>query len=245
MDPYEIRVVATSSGVVVNAASKLPTLETEFTLFGEGHGVVGAMDEVGRGSAVGPCCVGLVVIGADIGPCPAGLRDSKLLSVARREELVAPIRAWVLESVVGSASAREIDDFGLTWGLRLAGLRALSMVSRQPDVVLLDGGHDWLSIPVPSLFDPPYPHVAVPPVRTMIKADVSCASVAAASVVAKVQRDNIMRLLAREVPGYGIETNMGYVTPSHRAALRTLGPSPHHRLSWNLLAHAPTSVTAD
>jgi ribonuclease HII len=219
---------------------RAPTLSTERALFAEGYRSVGAMDEVGRGSAVGPCCVGLVVIGAEVGPVPAGLRDSKLLSASQREALVAPIEQWSREHVVGFASAREIDDFGLTWGLRLAGLRALSALSGPPDIIVLDGRHDWLSLPSPSFADPTYPDVVVPEVRTMIKADLTSAAVAAASVVAKVRRDDTMRLLAREVPGYDIERNMGYVTAAHQAALRRLGPSPHHRISWRLPAQEPT-----
>lgn len=214
--------------------SRSPTFETEAALFDEGFKIIGAIDEVGRGSAVGPCCVGVVVLGPRTGPFPTGLRDSKLLNASQREELIAPIHRWALESSVGFASAREIDQYGLTRALRLAGLRALADVSMRPDVVLLDGRHDWLSLPAPSLVEPAYPDVAVPVVRTLVKADVTCASVAAASVVAKVRRDDALRRLSREIPGYDIERNMGYVTPAHLAALRRLGPSRYHRVSWKL-----------
>jgi ribonuclease HII len=137
---------------------------------------------------------------------------------------------------VGHASAQEIDDLGLTAALRLAGHRALAALPRMPDVVLLDGNHDWITPPgQPSLFGAPCPElVAVPSVRTMIKADMHCASVAAASVLAKTERDAIMVRLAAEHPEYGWDENKGYSTPAHLDALRRLGPCAHHRRSWRL-----------
>ncbi len=200
----------------------------------QGYGLVGAMDEVGRGSVFGPCCVGLVVIDAGIGAPPGALRDSKLLNERAREALVAPIHAWVLDHAVGEASAGEVDDFGLTAALRLAGRRALAQLRRLPDVVVLDGSYDWLGDAGATFIGPVYPDVDVPVVRTRVKADVSCASVAAASVLAKVHRDRLVRLSAREFPGYGLEDNKGYATAAHMAALRQLGPSPQHRQTWHL-----------
>lgn len=213
----------------------IPHLTVETELLRQGFSRVGAIDEVGRGSAFGPCCVGLCVIGANVSDVPAGLRDSKLLSPLAREKLVGPIVEWVSDHAVGEASAREIDQFGLTAALRLAGRRALAQLRETPDVVVLDGSHDWLSNPPQdSLQRPPYPDGPVPPVRTRVKADVTCASVAAASVLAKVYRDHLIDELAREVPGYDLANNKGYVTPAHAAALRALGPSSHHRVSWRL-----------
>src|ERR1019366_9170490 len=161
------------------SAKSIPHLEVESSLFDEGFLVVGAVDEVGRGSAFGPCCVGLVVIGASSDEFPSGLRDSKLLSAVAREALVEPLRHWVSDYAVGEASAREIDDYGLTAALRLAGQRALAQLRVAPDLMLLDGSHDWLSTPAEgSLLSAPYPDVVVPPVRTRVKADLTCASVA-------------------------------------------------------------------
>jgi ribonuclease HII len=212
----------------------LPHFEVEGELFAEGFVSLGALDEVGRGSAFGPCCVGLVVVDATVGPFPLGLRDSKLLSAAARDDLFEPLRHWVRDYAVGEASASEIDEFGLTSALRLAGRRALRQLSESPHVVLLDGSFDWLSNAEASLLGPEYPEVAVPPVRTRVKADLTCASVAAASVLAKVHRDRMMCELAGEFPGYDLERNKGYATPAHLAALRELGPSEHHRVSWKL-----------
>jgi ribonuclease HII len=220
----------------------LPHLEVESALFAEGYATVGAMDEVGRGSAFGPCSVGLVIIDRTTGPFPVGLRDSKLLSARAREQLVEPLVAWVLDHAIGHASAEEIDEFGLTAALRLAGCRALHRVSVTPEVLVLDGHHDWLSIPAHRpLLSPEYPEVEIPPVRTMIKADLTCASVAAASVLAKVQRDRLICELAEEFPGYDLATNKGYATARHLAALRELGPSRYHRVSWKLPARVAAS----
>jgi ribonuclease HII len=214
----------------------------ESALFAEGFATVGALDEVGRGSAFGPCSVGLVVIDFTAGTFPAELRDSKLLSARARERLVEPLVAWVLDYAIGHASAQEIDEFGLTAALRLAGRRALHQVSVAPDVLVLDGHHDWLSMPADGpLLSPEYPAVDVPGVRTMIKADLTCASVAAASVLAKVQRDRLICELAKEVPGYDLANNKGYATAAHLAALRELGPSRYHRVSWKLPARVAAS----
>ncbi len=214
----------------------------ESALFAEGFATVGALDEVGRGSAFGPCSVGLVVIDFTAGTFPAELRDSKLLSARARERLVEPLVAWVLDYAIGHASAQEIDEFGLTAALRLAGRRALHQVSVAPDVLVLDGHHDWLSMPADGpLLSPEYPAVDVPGVRTMIKADLTCASVAAASVLAKVQRDRLICELAKEVPGYDLANNKGYATAAHLAALRELGPSRYHRVAWKLPARVAAS----
>ena len=220
-----------------NVVSKgtAPHLDVEADLFAQGFLRVGAVDEVGRGSAFGPCCVGLCVIDGTVGDFPLGLRDSKLLTPIVRESLVETIVEWVRDYAVGEASAREIDDFGLTAALRLAGQRALLQLRLAPDVVLLDGSHDWFStLAEGSFLGAPYPAVVVPPVRTRVKADLTCASVAAASVLAKVHRDRLICELARDVPGYDLANNKGYVTPSHLAGLRELGPSAHHRVSWKL-----------
>ncbi len=212
----------------------LPHLEVEFELFREGFTRVAAIDEVGRGSVFGPCCVGLVVIDSRVGPFPEGLRDSKLLAEKSRVELKEPIEHWAVDVAVGESSAREIDDYGLTAALRLAGRRALAQIVATPDVILLDGSFDWLSAAPALLLDAPYPDVGVPEVRTRIKADLTCASVAAASVLAKVHRDGLVTQLARDFPGYEIERNKGYATSAHLAALRLLGPSELHRISWKL-----------
>jgi len=217
-------------------SSKAPTLKVERRLLREGCVLLGAADEVGRGAPGGPVSSGVVVIDASVKRPPSGVRDSKLLSPAAREELVPSIRQWALASAVGHASADEVDRFGLTAALRLAGHRALASLPELPDLVLLDGNFDWMTPPTqPSLTEPePVVLGSVPRVVTMVKADLQCAAVAAASVLAKAERDALMTELAAQYPDYGWHENKGYATPTHLDALRRLGPCEHHRRSWRL-----------
>jgi len=169
------------------------------------------------------------------------VRDSKLLAPEARAVLVPAIEAWAVAVAVGHAQPGEIDALGMTAALRLAGHRALATVGRAgaiPEVVLLDGSHDWLSVPDQGdLLLGAHPDlVAVGRVVTRVKADLTCASVAAASVLAKVARDGIMVGLAQRYPDFGWDRNKGYASPEHLDALRRLGPCPEHRRSWNLPA---------
>jgi ribonuclease HII len=172
-----------------------------------------------------------VVVGAATAPAPEGVRDSKLLAPRVRESLAPAVRAWAVDSAVGWAGAGEVDAHGIIGALRLAGRRALAQLACMPDVVLLDGAHDWLTPPGDASGD-----VGVP-VVTRVKADLSCASVAAASILAKVARDSVMTGLATEYPAYGWADNKGYGTVDHLEALARLGPTPHHRVTWRLPAH--------
>lgn len=210
-----------------------PTLRLEREILGSGAGLLASVDEVGRGAVGGPVSVGVVVIDSRIGRAPAGIKDSKLLTARAREDLAPRIRRWVRAHAVGHASAAEIDEVGIMGALRLAALRALAVVPEAPDIVLLDGSHDWLTASNQgSLFDDaPEP---VPPVITQVKADLTCTSVAAASILAKTERDALMRGLASEHPHYGWDVNKGYATAEHLEAIRSLGPCRHHRRSWNL-----------
>jgi len=194
------------------------------------------MDEVGRGALAGPVSVGVVVVDEVCRSVPVGVKDSKLLSPQVRERLVPRIQAWASAHAVGHASPAEIDEVGIMVALRFAGLRALTALSRLsviPDLVILDGNHDWLTVPDPASLDPGSLMTRIP-VRTMVKADLFCSSVAAASVLAKVERDAMMVALAADVPGYAWELNKGYCAPEHVAALQAHGPSVHHRRSWRL-----------
>lgn len=197
----------------------------------EGVTCVAGIDEVGRGALAGPVSVGVVVVDAHTGSIPPGLTDSKLLTAAAREALVPRIRAWCLAAAVGHAEAVEVDAHGIVAALRLACLRALAQLPMEPPRAILDGSHDWLTR-VPDLFEPAVP---TPAVRMRVKADTSCASVAAASVLAKVERDAIMRDLDRTFPGYGLAGHKGYGSSEHRAAIAELGPSQVHRRSWRLV----------
>jgi ribonuclease HII len=219
------------------------SLRQERALLRDGARLVCGMDEVGRGALSGPVSVGAVLVDASVRALP-GVRDSKLLSPAARESLVPRIRRWSLGWAVGHAEASEIDEVGIIAALRRAGLRALRQLPTRPDVVLLDGSHDWLTPPAHgSLLDgdlldgellDPGPADSPPPVTTRVKADLTCTSVAAASVLAKVERDRLMAERHGRHPEYGWAANKGYASPDHLAALTELGPCREHRRSWRL-----------
>jgi ribonuclease HII len=211
-----------------------PTLDLERELFASGARVLASIDEVGRGAIAGPVTVGVVVITEACGEPPAGVRDSKLLTPTRRLALIEPIIAWSMDHAVASATNTEIDELGIIGALRLAGMRALIELDARgtsPDLVLLDGSHDWLSSY--SLFDEPSGYRA-PSVRTQVKGDLTCASVAAASVLAKVDRDEHLTTLDQRFPAYGWAGNKGYGSPGHQQAIHELGVTEFHRVSWNI-----------
>ncbi|MFS0716905.1 ribonuclease HII [Arthrobacter sp. 1P04PC] len=220
--------------------SVAPTLDYERRFKASGARLLAGIDEVGRGALAGPVSVGIAVIDLQQQKPLADVRDSKLLKVSERERLEPLVRAWSVASAVGHASAAEIDALGIIAALRLAGNRAWAAVLTAgvtPEVVLLDGSHNWLTTPAQaSLFDegPAEPGCDAP-VHTLVKADMQCLSVAAASVLAKVERDRQMAALHEEFPAFGWNENKGYGTAAHKDALRTAGPSPYHRVSWQLL----------
>ena len=219
--------------------SPAPTLRVERALL-RTHGVqwLASVDEVGRGALGGPVTVGVVLVNLDTTSAPTGVRDSKLLSPAARARLAPQLRRWAPAWSVGHASAHEIDEVGILRALRLAGERAFAALPVRADHVLLDGSYDWVSRPAPALFDesgqPSDPDiwVAPPPVTLRVKADLTCSSVAAASVLAKTTRDALMVELADEHPAYGWDLNKGYASPEHMQALRRVGPCVQHRRSW-------------
>lgn len=204
------------------------------------YGVVVGMDEVGRGALAGP-----VGVGAAVSPFtepPAGLTDSKALSAKQRDFYVDLARAWAVASAVEFSDNRFIDEHGIVLSLRVAGISALEKIREAgflPDVVLLDGSHNWLTPPA-DLFsldaDPllkRWEALGSPQVVMQVKADAQCSVVAAASVLAKVARDKLMEELPD--PGYGWASNKGYGSAAHREAIRNLGVSSLHRASWNLV----------
>lgn len=229
-----------------------PTLEAELALAaalgqprGPGTGtpwLVAGCDEVGRGALAGPVSVGMVVIDPATAALLEGVRDSKLLTATARRELVPVIRDWAAAWGVGHASAAEIDEHGLVTALRLAGNRAweAAAATARPHAVLLDGNLDWLSAPgqedlfaTGALPDCPF-DASGARVTTRIKGDLTCLSVAAASVLAKVERDALMATYDEAEPGYGWAVNKGYGTAAHRQAIVESGPSTYHRRSWRL-----------
>lgn len=204
-----------------------PTLEMEAQLHSGGARLVIGCDEVGRGALAGPVAVGMAVVDVSVGPMPLGLRDSKMLSEKRREALAPLCAEWVLRSAVGLASADEVDRLGITACLGLAGKRALTALHADgvdilAATVLLDGHQDWLNPALRSRL----------PVVTRIKGDRDCASVAAASVIAKVYRDHIMIDRDSDFPGYGWAGNKGYGSAQHLAAIAELGATDFHRRTW-------------
>lgn len=233
-----------------------PDLRHERALLRAGARLVVGMDEVGRGALAGPVSVGAVAVDLTTRACPKGVADSKLLTPLARERLVVPLRRWGVARAVGHASPAEIDALGIVAALRLAGRRALAALGVVPDVVLLDGSHDWLSAPrQEGLFElgghlaqdvaaETAAHAAFDgvAVRTRVKADRTCASVAAASVLAKCERDGLMVVHAAAHPAYCWAENKGYGAPEHLDALRALGPTELHRRSWRLPLSAPDAV---
>lgn len=224
--------------------STAPTLRYERELLRSRCVRLAGVDEVGRGALAGPVSVGVVVIDASTSSAPTGVRDSKLLSATMREALAPRIRRWAVDCAVGHASNEEIDEVGIIAALRIAATRALaSLHDPAPDLVLLDGSHDWLTS-TPDLFAPE-PSWVPPAVVTRVKADLSCASVAAASILAKVERDALMAHAHASHPDYEWAQNKGYSAPAHLDALSRLGPTPHHRVSWALPGRRTQAVAVD
>ena len=175
------------------------------------------LDEVGRGPLAGPLVVGGVVLPADV--LIIGLNDSKQLSEQRRNELAAEIKEHALAWTIQYIEPAEIDAGGMTAALRVAFGRAIAAIDAQGlDVgcILLDGN--------PLHLDPRE--------RNVIKGDAQCASIAAASIIAKVARDALMVEYAKFYPEYGFESNKGYGSAAHQEAIRSYGLSPIHRVSF-------------
>ena len=211
-----------------------PTLETESRLFGRGNRFVIGVDEVGRGAIAGPVAVGVCLLDSsnpNLMAWPAKLQDSKLMTPNSRTHIVEELRNYVAQFRVGYATNNEIDQVGISEALRLAASRALNLLFASDAIksalvsdgcmILLDGSHNWLG-----------KHAAGLEVANQIKADASCVSVSSAAVLAKVERDSLMQELDAEYPGYGLAGHKGYASKAHIEALRSLGPSAIHRLTW-------------
>jgi ribonuclease HII len=212
-----------------------PSLNFENELWAKGARFVIGMDEVGRGAIAGPVAVGVAVLDRDNPrsslPWPEKLCDSKLISEKVRNEIVEPVAAWVHSSAVGMVSAFDIDERGIVDALASAGAMALAQILEDAStraafmqdgaVIILDGSHNWIG-----------PKASGIEVVVRTKADRDCVSVAAASVIAKVARDNLMIDLAQTVPNYGLEGHKGYASAGHIEAVRALGPSDQHRVTW-------------
>jgi len=220
-----------------------PSLRLEKQLLGSGRVTVIGMDEVGRGAIAGPVAVGVAAVTVDIGRVPQGLADSKLLTAARRASLDPVVRRWA-RTAVGMTAADVVDEQGIVPALGQAGASALgALVEDGLDldgaVVVLDGSFDWLTRAVPAAL-----HPAAGPLEVVVrvKADRDCASVAAASVVAKVARDALMVAAHEDAPHYAWASNKGYGSTAHYDAIRSVGPHALHRTSW---LHQSSSVALD
>ena len=194
---------------------KLDLWEIERELHAEGIGLICGVDEAGRGPLAGPVCAAAVILPPET-ELP-GLNDSKKLSEKKREQLFPEIQQIALAWSVAFASVEEIEERNILGATMLAMNRAIAGLSLTPDLALIDGNRNK-EIEVPS--------------RCVVHGDARCASIAAASILAKVSRDHLMLELAREYPQYGFEQHKGYGTRAHYAALREYGPCPAHRPSF-------------
>ena len=189
--------------------------EIENQLHDEGFGLICGVDEAGRGPLAGPVCAAAVILPTGL-ELP-GLNDSKKLSERKRELLFPQITENAVAYGIAFASVEEIEERNILQATFLAMNRAIEMLSDQPELALIDGNRNS-GIHVPS--------------RCIIGGDAKCASIAAASILAKVTRDHLMLKLAEEYPQYGFEQHKGYGTKAHYEALRQYGPSPVHRMSF-------------
>ena len=178
--------------------------------------VVAGMDEVGRGPLAGPVSAAAVIL--DPGRIPPGIDDSKRLTEAARTRLAAAIRDTAVAWAVAHASVEEIDTLNILQASHLAMRRALDALTPAAEHALIDGNRLPKGLTIPA--------------QTVVKGDARSLSIAAASILAKVERDAIMRELSLANPGYGWEKNAGYPSAGHRAALRDLGVTPHHRRTF-------------
>lgn len=213
------------------------TLEEE--KLASGSNTVVGMDEVGRGAIAGPVVVGACALQRPLAAVPLGLTDSKLLSATKRNHYESVLKLWVKAWALGWASALEIDQLGIMGALNIAGRRALAQLCQdigKIDAVLLDGNVNWLNRET-DLFssgDQPALEAGIS-VQTIVKGDQKCASIAAASILAKVARDAYMGELGGQDPRYDWAANKGYGSKKHRDAVVQFGLSEYHRRSWKLI----------
>ena len=192
-----------------------PDYEIEKAAAAQGYLRIAGVDEVGRGPLAGPVVAAAVILNpSDI---PDGLNDSKKLTAKRRAALEAALREKA-EIAIADASVAEIDEHNILRASHLAMERAVAALDPPPDYLLIDGNMIPRGLTIPA--------------RAVVKGDAHSVSIAAASIVAKNWRDQLMVDLAQQHPGYGWETNAGYPSKQHKDALQNLGVTPHHRRSF-------------
>ena len=186
--------------------------EIENSFYSDDIQVICGVDEAGRGPLAGPVCAAAVILPKDL-EIP-GLTDSKKLTDKKRRELFPLIQEQAIAYGIGFASEQEIDEINILQATFLAMQRALDQLAVRPDLALIDGNREKdFGIPV----------------KTVVKGDSLSANIAAASILAKVSRDNLMEEMAKTYPQYGFEIHKGYGTKAHYSALREFGASPIHR----------------
>ena len=195
--------------------SDMTMWEIEEEAFAEGYTVICGVDEAGRGPLAGPVCAAAVILPR--GHQIPGLNDSKKLTDKKRRELFPLIKEQAIAYGIGMASHEEIDEINILQATYLAMERAIAQLEGKADLALIDGNRakDFGMA-----------------VRTVVKGDSLSANIAAASVLAKVTRDDLMVEMAREFPGYGFEVHKGYGTKAHYEALRNMGPCAIHRMTF-------------
>ncbi len=193
-----------------------PDFQVEAGLLARGVWPVAGIDEAGRGPLAGPVAAAAVILNPR--QIPGGIHDSKLLSAAAREEVYTLIMGQALAAAVAFTSAAEIDRINIRQAVFCAMRRALTALTLAPRHILIDGNDMPPGLPVPA--------------ETVVKGDASIASIAAASIVAKVTRDRLMRRFGGVYPAYGFALHFGYATEAHLAAIAAHGPCPLHRMSF-------------
>jgi ribonuclease HII len=189
--------------------------EFEHEKLSEGFALICGVDEAGRGPLAGPVCAAAVIL--PDGVVIPGLNDSKKLSDKKRRELFPIIKEKAIAYSIAFADHKEIDEINILQATLLAMQRAIDGLSVRPDFALIDGNRQKdFGLPV----------------QTIVQGDSRSASIAAASILAKVTRDDLMEQLAVQYPGYGFEIHKGYGTKAHYAALKDIGPSPVHRMTF-------------
>ncbi len=199
-----------------------PSLLFENELWQSGLQFIAGLDEAGRGALAGPVAVGTVILPIDsnLSQTLSGVRDSKQMTPLERESAAPRIKEVALAWGVGFASSDEIDSEGIVRATRLAALRALESLPIFPDYLLTDFRLELPQLDIPQ--------------TALVKGDVQCLSIAAASVLAKTARDELMRNLDLQHPGYGLGKHKGYGTAAHRLAMKQLGYSSIHRITFSI-----------
>jgi ribonuclease HII len=202
--------------------SKSPSLALERELWASGADVVVGVDEVGRGAWAGPLVVGAAVVPTDRRIYK--IRDSKMLTEPEREAMFDRVGEWCRAWAIGLATHIECDELGMSAAQKLAARRAIDGLGLSPDRVLVDGSWDFVGGGI---------------TQTLVKGDATCVSIAAASILAKVSRDRMMRAEADNFPGFHFHANKGYPCPKHKLALTGMGPTTIHRRTWAFMDSLP------